>query len=126
MNVKQYSNSTLFQFATANKFTVVGFVVSLILTVVLSSTMLADAIYFNDPKHKDIKIEGWMTPRYISLSYGLPRNMVFDLLDVTEDTRGRRRADHLAKNIGVSLDELTDMVRAAAVAHRSQEQADND
>ena len=119
-NVKQYSNLPLFQFATANKFTVVGFITSLVAAIILSSTMLADAIYFNDPSHKDIQLEGWMTPRYICLSYGLPRGVVFDLLDVDEDSPGPRRVDHLAENIGVSLDELTEMMRVAAVAYRRQ------
>jgi hypothetical protein len=123
LNLKQYSSTTLFKFASAHKLAVLGFVSSVVAVVVLSSTILADAIYFNDPRHQDVELQSWMTPRYVCLSYDLPRPLMKEILGIEEeDFDGRpRRLDHYADNIGVSLGELTNIVRIAATAHRVQD-----
>ena len=123
LSLEQYKNSVLFKFVCSYKLTVLGFLTSMTTVVFLSSTMLADAIYFDDPEHKDMALEAWMTPKYIALSYDLPRDVVISLLDIDLKSDKPRRLDHLADNIGVSLTELTGMVRAAAATHREQ---DND
>ncbi|PWQ99623.1 hypothetical protein [Leucothrix arctica] len=118
--LKQYRNSTLYKFACSYKFTVLGFVTSAIAVIVLSSTMLADAIYFDDPDHKDVTLESWMTPRYVAMSYGLPRTAIIEIFDIDENVESSRRLDHIATRIGVSLDELTNIVRIAALTYREQ------
>lgn len=60
-------------------------------------TFLADAIYFNDPKNKDDELKGWMTPRYIQLSYDLPREVIIEALDLPEDLDSMRRMKDIAK-----------------------------
>ena len=61
-----------------------------------------------------------MTPRYVALSYDLPRPVMMELLELEESSIGPRRLDRIAQNIGISLDELTERVRLAAIKHREQ------
>jgi hypothetical protein len=106
------------QFLLAQKWAVAGLLVSLIATLVLATTKLADAIYFDDPEHQNQTLAAWMTPRYVALSYDLPRPVVFELLGIVPDTDHRRRLDHLAARLGISLEELTLKVRSAATQHQ--------
>lgn len=41
-------------------------------------------LYWADPKHQDRELEPWMTPRYISMSYQLPRIEVLEALGIKE------------------------------------------
>lgn len=50
---------------------------------------MANAIYFNDPKHQDEVLKDWMTPRYIVLLYELHREIVASSLGLNEDDRGK-------------------------------------
>ena len=118
--IDEIKASTLYKFALVHKFIVLGFVASVIAVIALSSTMLADAIYFDDPTHKDVKLEAWMTPRYVALSYDLPRPIMMELLEIDEDNTGPRRLDRIAEEIGSTLDELTEKVRLAAIKYREQ------
>lgn len=119
-NTEKFKNSPVYKFALAHKLIVFGFLVSTIAVIVLSSTMLANAIYFNDPSHKDVELEAWMTPRYVLHSYDLPRPVLMELLGIDEDTKNPRRLDKVAQNIGLTLDELTVKIRAAAATYRVQ------
>lgn len=79
-----------------------------------------DIIYFNDPRHQDQALKGWITPRYVSMSYELPKRVVDDVLGLERDEgRGKRLSD-IAASLGVDLDELTQMVQAAAEDHRTE------
>lgn len=119
-SIKQYNDLPLFKFACTYKFTVLGFLASIAAVITLSSTLLADAIYFNDPRHKDVDLEAWMTPRYVGMSYGLPRNVIDDIFGIKENSGRPRRLDRQASKMGLSLDELTNVVRIAAAKYREQ------
>lgn len=118
--VQQFKDSTLFKFALANKLLVLGFLVSVIVVIFLTSTKLKDAIYFNDPAHKDVQLEAWMTPRYVALSYDLPREVMMDLINIDDKTKIPRRMDHLAEMIGLSLGDMAVKVRQAAISYRAE------
>ena len=75
-------------------------------------------IYFNDPRHQDEALKGWMTPRYVVMSYDLPREIVADLLDLPAGGPGDLKLDAIAQGLGLTLVELTTIVRDAAAAHR--------
>ncbi|MEP4431283.1 MAG: hypothetical protein ABJ349_03685 [Hyphomicrobiales bacterium] len=100
-----------------------GFVLSLGIAVWFGFTFLADAIYFNDPRHKDAALERWMTPRYVVLSYELPRSVVAEVLELTSEDEGkRRRLGKIAERMDLTLDELTQKVREAAQTYRETQE----
>lgn len=79
----------------------------------------AEYLYFHDPRHQDETLQDWMTPRYVALSYSLPRKVVEDLLDLPEDRKPRMRLDEVAGTMGISVDELDGIVRAGAAEFRA-------
>jgi len=83
---------------------------------------ISDFLYFNDPRNQDAQLKGWMTPRYVVMTYDLPRPLVADILGLTSmDQRGMPMRD-IAAEMGVTLEELTEIVRAAAADHRANAQ----
>lgn len=99
----------------------------IVLTVFAASSLAAawfainfllNVIYFNDPRHQDEALKAWMTPRYVVMSYDLPRQVVADVLALPEGGPQGRKMDEIAKDMDLTLDELTVLVRQAADAHR--------
>ncbi|MDD9922825.1 MAG: hypothetical protein OXQ92_11185 [Boseongicola sp.] len=78
-----------------------------------------DFVHFNDPKHQDADLKGWMTPRYIVRSYDLPRSLVFDTLGLQDPDRRGVPLRRIAEDMGLTLEELTDLVREVAEEHRA-------
>lgn len=116
------TRSELLVFARQNWLAVALLLFSLAVMIWFGGHLLLDLVYFNDPAHKDAVLQGWMTPRYITLSYDLPRSVVLDVLGLDEvSERGRHLAD-IALDKGITLDELTQRVRTAAEAHRTGRQ----
>ena len=100
-----------------------GLVLSTGLAIWFASTFLAEALYFNDPKHQEAELKKWMTPRYIVLSYDIPRPVVLKLLNLTEEDASQgNRIGKLAEGMGLTLDELTQKFRSAAKDIRETEQ----
>jgi hypothetical protein len=84
--------------------------------------MIMDFIYFHDPRNQDIILKEWMTPRYVVHSYDLPRATVAEILGLTQDgDRGRRLID-IANDMGLTMDELTQIVRDGAAQYRAHGQ----
>ncbi len=85
-------------------------------------------IYFQDPAHRNQALEAWMTPRYVSMSYRMPPDLVKQVLQI-EDGDGRRiKLDEIAERQQVTLVELEKRVRQAAKEHRlkkAEEKAEN-
>lgn len=86
-----------------------------------AASFVLDLIYFNDPRHQDEALRAWMTPRYIVMSYDLPRPIVAEVLDLPPDG-SRLKMDTIAADLGLTLDELTERVRAAAELYRAGDQ----
>lgn len=93
------------------------FGISCVAALWFAASAVLDLIYFNDPKHRDEALKGWMTPRYVVMSYDLPRGVVADALGLVEG-EGRVRLKRLAEDQGLTLDALTEQVRAAAATYR--------
>ena len=110
-------NPKLSRFLSEHRWATAGLALSLTILIGVSSTLLADAIYFNDPAHKDVELKSWMTPRYVALSYELPRPVMMEVLGIEEGDDFPRRIDRLAASLGLSLEELTAKVRAAKVSY---------
>lgn len=108
----------LLAFARQNLFLVGGAAVSLAIVLFVVTSLLMNFIYFNDPRHQDEALKGWMTPRYVGLSYDLPRPLLIELLKVEPGKPIRMR--EVAENMGLTLEELTTLVRDAADEHRNE------
>ena len=80
--------------------------------------IVSDFLYFNDPRHQDIALKGWMTPRYVVMSYDLPRGVVADVLGLTGPAQRGIVMRDIALQMGISLDALTQVVRDAAATYR--------
>ena len=87
----------------------------------IGGSILLDVIYFNDPRHQDQKLKSWMTPRYVVMSYDLPRDVVAEILQLNEGDR-RKKLGRIADEMGMSMGGLTDMVRGAADRYREANQ----
>jgi hypothetical protein len=111
------------RFLIQQKWVVGGFLISAVFLIGVSFTFLADAIYFNDPRHQNVQLKAWMTPRYLALSYDLPRPVVMELLGIEKGSGPPGRLDRLSESLGLTLDELTEKAREAKKAY--MEKADD-
>lgn len=115
-------NSMLVSFISQNRLLVLGFLVALITTLWFASHLVMDALYFSDPDHTDVDLRSWMTPRYIVLTYDLPRPFVLELLELDPQTDGGFRLGKLAEERNMTMEELTEFVRSAAATYREAQQ----
>ena len=96
------------------------FALALVLLVFFGIRFVDRFMYFHDPAHRNQALEPWMTPRYVGMSYKLPRDVIFDVMDL-ENTEGRRmRVGEIADRMGISLAELEARVRKAKIAFLAQ------
>lgn len=80
---------------------------------------LLQFIWFHDPKHVDVDLRGWMTPRYIVRTYDLPPPLVMETLQL--DPEGGHRPKTLkdiAQDLGLTMSELTALIRETAETYR--------
>ena len=73
---------------------------------------VSDVLYFSDPAHREQPLAAWMSPRYVAKSWGLPPEVVADVMQLTPDHR-RITLDQVAERQGISLEELQRRVEAA-------------
>ena len=99
-----------------------GFILAVIFTALFAFRSVAFMIYWSDPNHRDLKIEGWMTPRYVAQSWNLPPKVMFQALNADEMPGRRQRLRDIAKLQGVTLDELANRITAAAKTYRDSQQ----
>lgn len=80
-------------------------------------------MYWSDPRHQDREFEPWMTPRYISMSYQLPRNEVLGALGISEGELYRPiTLRKISKHTGVDILELEASVEETARRFREASQ----
>ena len=97
------------------------FAVAVVLLVFFGIRFVDRFLYFHDPAHRNQALEPWMTPRYVGMSYKLPRDVIFDVMDL-ENTEGRRvKVGEVADRMGISLAELERRVRKAKLEFMAQE-----
>lgn len=68
----------------------------------------------------DQPVAGWMTPRYIARSYGLPREDLARILGIDDQTEARSPIDLLARAQGRPLADVLAELEAAIDTARSQ------
>lgn len=103
---------------TRHRWLFLGFVAAALLALLFA---IRAAIFLHDwPEHADEAIEGWMTPRYVALSWDLPPAVVAGALGIPQDGSGRRvTLDELAKARGVPVEDLAAALDAAIAAYRA-------
>lgn len=82
--------------------------------------MLLSFLYFRDPHHKDVELKGWMTPRYIVMTYDLPRPLVLANLGLTNAEMHGRPLRSIGRDLNMSMEEMTEAVRAFAAEYRKE------
>ncbi|MDA5095709.1 hypothetical protein O2N63_16580 [Aliiroseovarius sp. KMU-50] len=97
---------------------------TVLLAVTLAAAMffgvrtVTQAIYWNNPAHIDQPLAGWMTPRYISHSWDIPREEMFKILkwDNLETRPGTLGT--IADQRGLSLDHLVVEIETGIATYR--------
>lgn len=113
--------STAIRFIAEYKLPVAVFAISLIVGLYLAVRIVMDLIYFNDPRHQDQSLRGWMTPQYVMKSYDLPRPIVDEIFEIDPDIKQRRKMRYIAERMDLSLDELTVRLRERATLYRESQ-----
>jgi len=81
---------------------------------------LSAMIYWSDPAHQDQNIAPWMTPRYVSLSYKLPPEVLGPVLFLEKDAPPRRVSiGTIAADNHLTLAELQTRIDEAAAQWRA-------
>ncbi|MEX0970671.1 MAG: hypothetical protein WD046_09540 [Paracoccaceae bacterium] len=102
-----------------NKLLVVAFLIALSITGYFGTRFVASSIYWANPAHRDVHIEGWMTPGYVARSYRVSPRIVEAALGLDSRAgRGRTMAE-IAMSQGKSLDNIRANIVAAAIAARN-------
>jgi hypothetical protein len=80
--------------------------------------VLMNVVYFNDPRNVDVELREWMTPRFIVMTYDLPKPIVFDFLGLHPGKDDNRPLWRVAEDLGLTMQELTARVRIRAEEYR--------
>ncbi len=103
-----------------NRLALIAFGVALCALGYFGVKTVGAMIYWMDPAHQEQALAGWMTPRYVAQSYGLPREYLMEALFIDKDAPPRRVSlDKIADENGVTLAELQARIDAAVAAWRA-------
>lgn len=89
-----------------HKLLLAAFTLAAVLTIAFGVRMLLFSVYWNDPTHQNQPLEGWMTPRYVALSYGLERQDVWRLFGLEQQPETRITLRKIAKTQNQTLETL--------------------
>lgn len=96
-----------------------GFLIALALTVFFGIRTVTGAMYWADPAHRDQEIAGWMTPRYVAMSWQVPPEVVISALALPRPEGRMPRIEDIAAERNTTVDAVSDRVRAAIEAYRA-------
>lgn len=108
-------------FARRNWLILAVLLLALGVALFFASRFFLNFLTFNDLRNTDADLQPWMTPRFVVVSYDLPRELVFDVLELDPEEDRGLRLRRVAERQGVSMEELTERVREAAEDYRGQE-----
>ena len=95
-----------------------GFKVAALLTAFFVVRTVFFAVHLMDPDRGLYPVEGWMTPRYISRAYDIPREDLMTILHLAADDKPRLPLKRLAAGRNIPLDDLIAEIEAAIAARR--------
>lgn len=97
------------------------FIAAVAILIFFATRTTMSMIYWMDPQHNDQTLEGWMTPRYVQMSYKLPPEYLGPALFMTKGAPMQRRTlDEIAADNGITMAELQARIDAAAAEWRSK------
>ena len=98
----------------------IAFAIAVVALLYFGFQTLSQALYWNDPAHRDQALAGWMTPRYVAQSYDIPPEVFVPALFLDPAQKPRRKSlDAIAKENGVTLDDLQVRIDAAVTDWRN-------
>ena len=98
-----------------------GFAAALGLSILFGARTVLSALYWNDPRHSDQVIEGWMPVGYIGRSWQIPREVLGEALALGPEERGRHSLAQIAERRGVPVAVLATQIMTAIDAFRAQQ-----
>ena len=114
-------------FAKKNWAAMLVLCVSGIAVIWFVGSFLLALIYFNDPRHQDEALKGWMTPRYVARSYDLPRDVMEEVFFIERGKAPpRMQLGEIADKNGLSLQDLQVRLDAANAAFEAEREAKHD
>ena len=103
-----------------HRWLLIGFLAMVALTVFFGVRTVLFTLYWSD--HRDETIAGWMTARYVAMSWQVPPEVVGEALALERDGSGRRATlAELAAAQGVSVESLAEEVTRAIENYRAGE-----
>jgi len=58
------------------RFALVAFLLALSVSGFFAARFVTSSIYWADPAHRNVQIEGWMSPGYVARSYRVPLEII--------------------------------------------------
>jgi hypothetical protein len=101
-----------------NRTIFVAFVLATALALFFGGRLVSNWIYWNDPAHRDQAIAGWMTPRYVAHSWGLPPELVINVLGIERTPGHPPMLSEIAAARGTTVDVLAAEIETAAARYR--------
>ncbi|RJE78986.1 hypothetical protein [Paracoccus sp. JM45] len=111
-------STALSRFGRDNWLPLSVFAIAIAVALWFAVHVLMNVIYFNDPRNVDVDLREWMTPRFIVMTYDLPKPLVFEFLGLQPGKDDNRPLWRVAEDLGVTMDQLTDRVRDRAEQYR--------
>ncbi len=99
----------------------VGLGLSLLVAAVFAVRLMLGVLYWSDPRHQDMPIAPWMSPRFVALSWDVPPEVVREALDLTREEARPGPLKELASRRGVPVDVLIRDLEASITRHRAAE-----
>ena len=96
-----------------------AFLIALALTLFFGIRAITGAIYWADPSHRDQEIAGWMTPRYVAMSWQVPPEVIVAALNLPRPEGRMPRLEDIAADRNTTVAALSAELQAAIAAYRA-------
>ena len=80
---------------------------------------ITSAVYWMNPAHQNQPLAGWMTPRYVAQSYGLPPDVLGPALFMEQGTPRRMSLEAIMDAQGLTMADLQARIDAATETYRA-------
>ena len=102
------------------KLLLAGFALAALITLFFMVRAVFFAVHMMDPDRALRPVEGWMTPRYISRTYDIPRDDMLLLLELGPEDKPRQPLKKLADLRGIPLADLIAEIEAVIAKQRAK------
>ena len=99
-------------------FLTAGLALALLVAGFFAFRLIAGIFFWADPRHQDMPIAPWMSPRFVAMSWDVPREVVIEALQITPDGKGPIPLERMAAERGVPVQALIDELEEAIAAWR--------